>query len=302
MTGALFIIGLLVSPAVGAGEDTILARELSAVTTGFHGTVGVYARHLKTGHWAAINADDIFPTASMIKVPILAGLFDRISSGTLDYNQEFKYEASRAHGDEQMLGHYRDSETITTAKLIWLMESISDNTAALWCQELAGGGGGINAWLEAHGFAKTRVNSRTPGREEAKKQYGWGQTTPREIADLLVMIRDGKAVSPAASAEMFRALSRTYWDEESIAALPPTAHVASKQGAVEHSRSEVLLVSAPSGDYVLGTITKDQADTRYEHNNEGYELLRKVSAAVWKRWGGKPWTPAAGSERYWKKD
>ena len=53
--------------------------------------------------------------------------------------------------------------------------------------------------MAAHGFEHTRVNSRTPGREANQKLYGWGQTTPREMSRLMLMIRDGKAVRlPAA--------------------------------------------------------------------------------------------------------
>ncbi len=88
---------------------------------------------------------------------------------------------------------------------------------------------------------KTRVNSRTPGREANRSRYGWGQTTPREMARLLVMIREEKAVSPAASQEMYRHLTRSYWTGEALSVLPPWVQVASKVGAVDRSRS--LLVA-----------------------------------------------------------
>ena len=83
-----------------------------------------------------------------------------------------------------------------SSELIFLMESKSDNSASLWCQELAGGGAAINSWLAAKGWKATRVNSRTPGREKERETWGWGQTTPREMAELLVAIRERRAVSP----------------------------------------------------------------------------------------------------------
>ncbi len=45
----------------------------------------------------------------------------------------------------------------------------------------------INTWLEKHGLHQTRVNSRTPGREKARSVYGWGQTTPKEMATLMLI-------------------------------------------------------------------------------------------------------------------
>ncbi|MDP7239546.1 MAG: serine hydrolase, partial [Candidatus Latescibacteria bacterium] len=80
---------------------------------------------------------------------------------------------------------------------------------------------------------------------------------------LLVLIREGRAVSPAASNDLYRHLTRIYWDDEALSQIPPTVQVASKQGAVSQSRSEVVLVNAPSGDYVFCIITKNQTDTRY---------------------------------------
>jgi beta-lactamase class A len=178
------------------------------------------------------------------------------------------------------------------------MITTSDNTASLWLQGLVGGAT-INEWLGAHGFDSTRVNSRVPGREDARSRYGWGQTTPREIAELLVMIRQEKAVSPAASQEMYRHLTRIYWNAQALSQLPPWVQVASKQGAVDRSKSEVVLVNAPSGDYVFSVITKEQEDERWVEDNEGYVLIRKVSALLWKTFEPKhPWTPAPGAEKF----
>ena len=174
---------------------------------------------------------------------------------------------------------------MTVQKLAWHMVVMSDNTASLWLQGLVGGDV-INGWLAAHGFDSTRVNSRVPGREEARSRYGWGQTTPREMAELLVMIRDGRAVSPSASNRMYRMLSGSFWMDEGLSAIPAQVNVASKQGEVDRSRSEVMLVNAPSGDYVLCIITKNQSDTSYEPENPGYVLIRKVSGEVYRYFNG----------------
>ncbi|MBP7622119.1 MAG: serine hydrolase, partial [Gemmatimonadales bacterium] len=137
------------------------------------------------------------------------------------------------------------------------------------------------------------------GRQANRAAMGWGQTTPREIAELVVRIREGKAVSPAASAEMYRHLTRIYFTGEALSALPPWVQAASKQGAVDRSRSEVVLVNAPSGDYVFAVITRNQQDTTYRASNQGYTLLRKVSALLWQTFEPKhPWTPPNDGERF----
>lgn len=281
-------------------SDTELKAKLVELIEPFHGDVGVYVRHLPSGREVAIRADELFPTASMIKVPILLALFDRINRGELDYHEELVYRDSLLYPGEDILGSFRDSATIMLSKVVMLMITTSDNTASLWCQGLAGTGAAINDWLSTHGFDSTRVNSRTPGREANRALYGWGQTTPREMANLLVLIRKGEAVSPAASEEMYRILSRIYWNGEALSQIPPWVQAASKQGAVNQSRSEVVLVNAPSGDYVFCIITKNQEDQSWESENEGFVLLRTISRILWNTFEpSSTWAPAPGADQ-WK--
>jgi beta-lactamase class A len=215
------------------------------------------------------------------------------------YDTTLLYRDSLSYSDDDIVGTLKDSTRIRLGKLVMLSITTSDNTAALWCQTLAGGGDQINRWLEAHGFRLTRVNSRTPGREAERESYGWGQTTPREMAEFLVMIREGRAVSRGASEEMYRILARIYWNAEALSQLPPTVQAASKQGAVNQSRSEVVLVNAPSGDYVFCVITKNQKDESWGRSNEGFELERKISRFLWQYFEpGSPWSPAPGAEHF----
>ncbi|MEM6646423.1 MAG: serine hydrolase [Bacteroidota bacterium] len=276
-----------------------LETELLALISDFEGDVGIYVEHLANGQTVAINADTLFPTASMIKVPILLKTFDAIERGDLDYRQKLVYRDSLLYPGDDLIGAFRDSAEVELAKVAMLMITTSDNTGSLWLQHLSGTGTSINEWLEDNSFEHTRVNSRTPGRRPNWEVYGWGQTTPREMAQLLTMVRRGKAVSPAASEEMYRILTRIYWNKEALSQLPPTVQVASKQGAVSQSRSEVLLVNAPGGDYVVCVITKNQADTSWEPDNAGYVLLRNVSRTVWQHFEPKSnWSPAQGGQEY----
>jgi len=281
------------SPAMRA--DPALTARLEGLVGGFHGEVGIYVRHLGTGAGAEIRADEVFPTASMIKVPILLTLYDQAEHGKVDLDARVAYPDTlhyRYGEATDVVGYMAAGDTLPLSELAFLMLTVSDNFASLWIQGLVGGGATVNEWLAAHGFEHTRVNSRTPGREEARSTYGWGQTTPREIARALMMIRQGQAVSPRASQAMYRMLTNSYWKNAALSQLPPTVQAASKQGFVDRSRSEVLLVNAPGGDYVLAIITRNQADTSYTPDNEGTRLIQAVSRAVYEHFNpGDPWRP-----------
>jgi len=276
-----------------------LAEQLTELTAGVDGDVGFFVHHLDSGLQIARRADEPFPTASMIKTPILATLFDRIERGELDYRQELTYTKDRLYSQHDLVGAFEDGAKVTLDKVAMLMITTSDNTGALWCQELCGTGTAVNVLMAANGFEHTRVNSRTPGREAAREQFGWGQTSPREMAALFTEVRDRELVSPAASEEMHRVLSRIYWDGEALSQIPPEVQAISKQGAVSDSRSEVVLVHAPHGDYVFCVITKNQRDESWGRDNQGYVLLREVSKLLWRTFEpGWPYEAPEGSERF----
>ncbi|NSL87450.1 serine hydrolase [Chitinophaga sp. Mgbs1] len=294
----LFLTALFLS-LQAQQPDKRLYNVLKPLLDAHHGDAGVYVQHLKTGRTVAINADTVFPTASMIKIPILAGVFKRIGEGGLQYRQLLTYRDSLLYEGEDILGSFRDSQQITLDKVVMLMLTMSDNTASLWLQSLAGGGAVINEWLAQQGFEHTRVNSRTKGREGNRRIYGWGQTTPREMATLMKRIYKGEVVSKAGSERMYRNLTRNYWDTEGVLMIPPGIRTASKNGAVDESRSEVLMVNAPHGDYVYCIITKNNKDQGWNRDNEAWQLLRKVGAAIWHHYEpDSKWVPDPGMGQY----
>lgn len=269
-----------------------LQKQIESVISGFHGKIGIFVKNLATGETAAIDADSVFPTASMIKVPILIGVMDKLEKGELDYHQLLVYRDSLLYPGEDILGSFKDGEKIELSKVMMLMLTMSDNTASLWLQSLAGGGGVVNEKLRDLGFAATRVNSRVAGREENQRKYGWGHTSPREMVTIFEQIYEGKIISTIASQRMLRLLSRDYWDEEAISQVPPGTFVAAKSGAVDASRSETLLVAAPHGTYVFSVITKEQQDTSWSSNNEGWILERRLSNLLWNYFEpGSGWRP-----------
>ena len=261
--------------------DKKLQTQLKALVDSFHGVAGVYVLNVKSGREAAVNADTIFPTASIVKIPILVGIFDKIAQGVYTWHQPLVYHDSLARKGSGLMQFFKDSTPTDLQTVANLMITHSDNSAAVWCERLAGCGATINTWLENHGFRDTRVNSRTPGREPNRDRYGWGQTTPREMARLVTIIRDGQAVNPAASQTMYRIMTHVFWDEYALSQIPPYVQTASKQGMLDESRSEVVMVNAPHGDYVFYVATKNNVDKRWVTDNEAWQFARKISALLW---------------------
>jgi beta-lactamase class A len=285
-------------PAVA--RDSGLEARLATLARRVDGDVGIYVRHLASGRGAMLRADELFPTASMIKVPILATTFARIERGALRFDTVMTWADSlRYGGEDDLFDKLQDGAKVPLNQVTLWMITASDNAASLWLQALVGGGEAINTWLSANGFDSTRVNSRTPGRRDIWRVYGWGQTTPREIAEMVVRIREGRLVSPAADESMYRHLTRIHWNGEALSRIPATVQAASKQGAVNRSRSEVVLVNAPHGDYVFAVITKHQQDSSWTSSNQGWHLIRAVSAELWRTFEpDQPYSPPEDHARF----
>lgn len=292
----IYVFGLLFIFFTASAQktDKQLQKQIETLVVDFHGEIGIYVHDLQKNRVASFHADSLFPTASIVKIPIMIGIMSRIRSGELDYHQVMIYKdtLNYDHG-EDVLASFRPDEKIQLSKLMLLSLSLSDNTASLMLQGLAGGGARINQLLDSLGFRNTRVNSRTPGREKDREIYGWGQTTPHEIATIMEQIERGEILGRRSSERMLRTLGRQYWDEEAISQIPPDIFVASKSGAVDQSRNEILYVNAPH-PYIFSVFTKNNLDQSWEYNNEAWVLTRKLSALLFKyynpeiKWEGEP--------------
>lgn len=262
-------------------QDRKLQNKIEDLIKGFHGDIGIYVHDLNKNKTASINSDTIFPTASMVKIPIAIALMDKLEKGELQYHQELTYKDSLIYAGVDLLGSFKNGEKVELSKVMMLMLTMSDNTASLWLQSLSGGGEKINQLQETLGNKVTRMNSRTTGRQVAQQQFGWGQTSPFEMAGLMEKISKGEVINSNASSKLLRLLGRNYWDEDAISQIPSDVFVASKSGAVDQSRSEVLFVNGKHCRYVFCICTKNNKDESWTENNEAWVLTRKISKLLW---------------------
>ena len=261
--------------------DKKLQGKIDELFKGFNGRIGIYVHDLNKNKVVAINADSIFTTASMVKMGILTGMMDKLNKGEYRYDQPIEYKDSLLYAGSDVLGSFKSGEKIELGRVIMLMLTLSDNTASLWLQSLAGGGTRINALLDSLGIKDFRVNSRTPGREANRNKYGWGQTTPYAMASLMEKIVKHEIISDSISERMLRLLGRNYWDQQAISEIPSDVFVASKNGAVNDSRGEVLFVNGHGRRYVFCICTSENKDQSWNSSNEAWVVIRKVSKLLW---------------------
>jgi beta-lactamase class A len=119
------------------------------------------------------------------------------------------------------------------------------------------------------------------------------------MATLFEKIYNGEVVSKAASDKMLRLLNRNYFDNIAISQLPPNAVVYTKNGAVDQTRNEVLLIKGNKAEYVFCVMSKNNKDSSWKNDNEAWVLTRKISRLLWNYYEPKnKWKPAVDAAKF----
>src|SRR5262245_13539224 len=107
--------------AAGAGS---LEQKIEERLRGFPGTLGIAAVHLGTGETVAVNADVRFPTASVIKVPVMVTVFQQMAEGRVRPDQLLTLKEEEKVGGSGVLQSLRAGAQFSVSDLLYLMIAI----------------------------------------------------------------------------------------------------------------------------------------------------------------------------------
>lgn len=149
------------APAVTAQPaKTGLTRLLESELARFPARTGVYVKHLTTGEEAAVNADDAFSSASVIKLTILVRAFQLVDQGKINLAERVEIRRADLRDGSGVLQYHDLGQTPTIKDLLTEMVITSDNVATDQMVMRIGGVDSLNAWLKASGFEHLRMVAR----------------------------------------------------------------------------------------------------------------------------------------------
>ncbi|HMR85715.1 MAG TPA: serine hydrolase, partial [Niabella sp.] len=130
----IFLISLVIitSSLLGQKADHKLEAAIKKEIAGFNGDIGIYVHHLRKNKTVTINADTVFPTASIVKVPILVGVFDKIARGELKLSQEFVYDTGRVYGGSGVMQVFRGRAKTELSTMISPLLHSTGNVPSHW--------------------------------------------------------------------------------------------------------------------------------------------------------------------------
>jgi beta-lactamase class A len=281
------------APVSFARADTArLHRTLDSLAGAHHGTVGYTVLDVDTGERLERRGDETFPTASLIKVPILVTVFDLVEQKKLSLDDPLTLLGIDKVPGSGNLQFMHDGANLTVRDAAWLMSVTSDNTATnLLLDRIVI----RRVWekMEKLGLPHTKVHSKVYLRMasvamDSSVKYGLGVTTPNEMSRLFALLADGKAVSPKADSTMLDILAHNE-DYAGVQRYVDSLTVPHKTGATDQVRTECALFPLQSR-VVACILTKENADQRWLIDNEAQVTMARMGRAIIEAWPRKPET------------
>jgi beta-lactamase class A len=298
MTVSVLGAAVLIASGQARGRTSV-EQKVGEIVRSFRGVMGVVAIDLRSGETVAVNADTRFPTASTIKTAVMVEAYQQAADGRLPLTTAISLKDSEKVGGSGVLNGMHEGLSLTVADLIHLMIVLSDNTATNMLIERIGTAK-VNERLDSYGLRETRLfrptfrDGRPDVLPELEREFGLGMTTPREMAKLMALIADGRAVSPAASEAMLETLRRQQ-DRAMIPRLIPSAPglaIGNKTGTDEekhagpdgvkrHVRADAAIVTGQDCRYVVAIYARQIEDTRWGIENDAVTTAARVSRLLY---------------------
>jgi beta-lactamase class A len=288
MCRALASVLLLLPALLEAQEPAALRRAVEQATRGHAGVVGVSVRNLATGESLSLRGDEPFPSASIIKVPVLVALLDEVERGAIALDEPITMIARDRVPGSGVLRHLGSGLRLSVEDAARLMIVISDNTATNLVLDK------LNirtvwAKMEALGLPRTKIHSKTWLRQtsvamDSSVRYGLGVTTPDEMVRLFGLLHEGRAVSPRMDSLALAILRDTEDDVKLTRWLPAGTAVAHKTGEVDRARNACGILYGPDAPVAVCVMTRENQDESYGPDNAAHLLIARVGAEVFRHY------------------
>lgn len=209
----------------------------------------VYVQDLLTGNTAAANPNREFLAASLIKLPVMAAVYE-------------VWE--------------KQPEKKTRTALTWMewMITVSDNASTDRLITVAGGAEDVVDFCAQRGWPNFRV---THGIYAHRQRKGPNICTAREVTEFLAALDQRKLVSPAADEEMWQVMCRSKKLLRIPAGVPklPGVLVGNKSGTLSNVLHDSAIVHTPNARYAL-TVLMSGHRGEYRGNRFCKEISRLV--------------------------
>ncbi len=229
-----------------------LAQQLAATVAAFPGVAGIALQELGEGLTLGINNDEIFPTASTIKIHVLTKLLQRAEAGEIDLAKRITIDPADHVLGSGVIAYLDGPVELSLRDMATLMMIASDNTATNLCIEQAGIAA-TNAFLQTMGLQQTLLRRKMMDNIAAVREEE-NVSTPAELVAMLALLQRGEP-SPTVAEQVLAIMQKPNGGFINRG-IPPTVAVANKPGWIDAAMCDAALVYLPRRPYLLAVMTK----------------------------------------------
>ena len=267
------------SKIVGIMTDSSFWQRLEAQVQGlchaFPGVMGICVKELTQENSLHIRSDELFPTASTIKIHVLTQLFSRVERGELDLQQKITVTPDLLTPGSGVLAYLDGTLELSVLDLANLMIIVSDNTATNLCIDLAGMDD-TNALLRDLGLTQTMLQRKMQD-VDAIARNDENVATPAECVAMLELLYNGRP-TPQVAEQTLRILKKP--NRGLIQRALPTITVASKPGGMARVCCDAGIVFLARRPYVIAVMTKFGQGHPVDQEMAVVDLVRTVHTTM----------------------
>lgn len=259
-----------------------MTGELERMAGRHRGRVAIFVRDLKDNRTWAYHENDLFPSASLIKVPIMAAAFAKIKDGELSLHERLTLRRHNRVGGSGSLKWSPDGTRLTIAEILQRMIGESDNTATAMIIERVGLGY-IQRQFPQFGLLYTGIYQEGMSIKSGRVQNE-NYTTAREMTMLMEKIYKGELIDRPSSQLMLEILKHKKAVASRLAkGLPRNWEIAHKTGLLRNACHDVAIIMTPNGDYAITVLTG---------SNQSYKVAKdfisRLGRVTYTHYGGYP--------------
>ncbi len=281
----LLISCLGTAPLCQAVEATFskeLQQRIQPLIERHEGQVAVAVKHLKTGAYYGYREQEVMPTASLIKFPVMVAAYQAAADGRLDLDTLVTLKQDDAvPGSGILTKHFSPGTRLSLRDAIRLMIVYSDNTATNLVLD-ALGIPETSKLMKQLEMPNTRIHAKVFRRETSidpgrSQQFGLGSTTALETVELYERLYREELVSSEASRRMLEHLRHCEDDRKLKRGLPSGTKIAHKSGATSRVRCDAGLIESPGGPFVVCVLTGENEDRSWSDSNRAERLCGDIA-------------------------
>ncbi|MCH8207339.1 MAG: serine hydrolase [Chloroflexi bacterium] len=231
---------------------TRLEDKVTHLVDEFPGVAGVCVAGLASPHRLKVRPNEVFPTASSIKIHILAQLMLRAERGEVDLGKRICVTPQMRAAGSGILADLDGDVELTIGDLATLMIIVSDNTATNICIDLAGMEE-TNDLIRELGLRSTHLRRKMQD-NAAVAEGRENVSTPEEMVAVLERLYNDRPSTKAA--RMCLDVLRKPKPGPLRKGIPPAVPLANKTGGVENVSCDAGIAYLPRRPYAIAVMTK----------------------------------------------